>query len=149
MFTARYALSPYTKQTRFVFRGLIFHVRKDDTAHVRALCLQPMCFKFGCQYWGVRFLWGVCFHPSDYMMPHSAIPQWSYLLSWENRIPDICGVYSEERCTRWHSWLSDCATRRRVAGSIRSGVFDHWPHYGPVVDPASVRNEYEGYLLGG
>ena len=58
--------------------------------------------------------------------------------------------------TRWRSWLRHCATSRKVAGSIPddvTGIF-LWhnpsrPHYGPGVDSASNRNEYQEYFLGG
>jgi len=53
-------------------------------------------------------------------------------------------------------WLRCCATNRKVAGSILASVsrffFDiksFWSHYGPGVDSASNRNEYQEYFLGG
>jgi hypothetical protein len=53
-------------------------------------------------------------------------------------------------------WLRCCATNRKVAGSIPAGVngffIDIKPfrsHYGPGVDSASDRNEYQEYFLGG
>ena len=52
-------------------------------------------------------------------------------------------------------WLRCCATNRKVAGSIPAGVsrsFIHMKsfrsHYGPGVDSASNRNEYQEYFLG-
>jgi len=52
-------------------------------------------------------------------------------------------------------WLSCCATNRKVAGSISPGVTGIFmdikslrSHYGPGVDPASNRNEYQDYFLG-
>jgi len=51
--------------------------------------------------------------------------------------------------------LRCCATNRKVAGSIPAGVsgfFVHIKsfrsHYGPRVDSASNRNEYQEYFLG-
>ena len=47
-------------------------------------------------------------------------------------------------------WLRCCATNRKVAGSIPAcvGIF-HWHKiYGPGVDSASNRNEYQEYFLG-
>ena len=39
---------------------------------------------------------------------------------------------------------------RKVAGSISDGVIGIFrPHYGPGVDSASNRNEYQEYFLGG
>jgi hypothetical protein len=48
-------------------------------------------------------------------------------------------------------WLTCCATIRKVAGSIPAGVSDtksFRSHYGPGVDSASNRNEYQEYFLG-
>jgi len=52
-------------------------------------------------------------------------------------------------------WLRCCATKRKVTGSIPSGVSgffieikSFWSHYGPGVDSASNRNEYQEYFLG-
>jgi len=53
-------------------------------------------------------------------------------------------------------WLRCCATNRKVAGSIPAGVNGFFidkksfrSHYGPGVDSASNRNEYQEYFLGG
>jgi hypothetical protein len=40
--------------------------------------------------------------------------------------------------------LRNCATNRKVAGSIPDGVL--LPPYGPVVDSASNRNEYQDFF---
>ena len=52
-------------------------------------------------------------------------------------------------------WLRCCATIRKVAGSIPAGfsgffidIKSFWSHYGPEVDSASNRNEYQKYFLG-
>ena len=52
-------------------------------------------------------------------------------------------------------WLRCCATNRKVAGSIPAGVIGFFidikffrSHYGPGVDSASNRNEYQEYFLG-
>jgi len=52
-------------------------------------------------------------------------------------------------------WLRRCATIRKVAGSIPAGVSGFFidiksfqSHYGPGVDSASNRNEYQEYFLG-
>ena len=52
-------------------------------------------------------------------------------------------------------WLRCCAINRKVAGSIPAGVSgfsigikSFRSHYGPGVDSASNRNEYQEYLLG-
>jgi len=52
-------------------------------------------------------------------------------------------------------WLRCCATNRKVAGSIPTGVSGFFidiksfrSHYGPGVDSASNRNEYQEYFLG-
>jgi len=49
-------------------------------------------------------------------------------------------------------WLRRCATNRKVASSIPAGNFidrkSFRSHYGPGVDSASNRNEYQEYFLG-
>jgi len=52
-------------------------------------------------------------------------------------------------------WLRCCATNRKVAGLISAGVSRFFidtksfrSHYGPGVDSASNRNEYQEYFLG-
>jgi hypothetical protein len=52
-------------------------------------------------------------------------------------------------------WLRCCATNRKVAGSIPAGVNGFFidiksfrSHYGPGLDSASNRNEYQEYFLG-
>ena len=52
-------------------------------------------------------------------------------------------------------WLRFCATNRKVAGSIPAGVIGIFvdlkslrSHYGPGVDSASNRNEYQEHFLG-
>jgi len=52
-------------------------------------------------------------------------------------------------------WLGFCATNPKVAGSIPSGVIGIFhciksfrSHYGPGVDSASIRNEYQKHFLG-
>ena len=52
-------------------------------------------------------------------------------------------------------WLRCCATNRKVAGSIPAGINGFFIdiksfqlHYGPGVDSASNRNEYQQYFLG-
>jgi len=52
-------------------------------------------------------------------------------------------------------WLRCCATNRKVAGSTPAGVTGFFidiksyrSHYGPGVDSASNRNEYQEHFLG-
>ena len=52
-------------------------------------------------------------------------------------------------------WLRCCATNRKIAVSIPAGVSEFFidiksfrSHYGPGVDSASNRNEYQEYFLG-
>jgi hypothetical protein len=64
----------------------------------------------------------------------------------------INGSVTWGRGARWRSWLSHCATSRKVAGSIPDGVigiFHFRPHCGLGVDSSSNRNEYQKYILGG
>jgi hypothetical protein len=48
----------------------------------------------------------------------------------------------------WRSWLRHYTACRKVAGSIPDGVVI-FIYYGPGVDSAPNRNEYQGYFLGG
>ena len=41
------------------------------------------------------------------------------------------------------------ALRYKSEGSGFDSRWCHWPHYGPGVDSASNRNEYQEYFLGG
>jgi len=48
-------------------------------------------------------------------------------------------------------WLRCCSTNRKVAGSITAGVIDiksFRSHFGPGVDSAFNRNEYQEHFLG-
>ena len=52
-------------------------------------------------------------------------------------------------------WFRRCATSRKVAGSIPAGVSGFFidiksfrSQYGPGIDSASNRNEYQVYFLG-
>ena len=59
------------------------------------------------------------------------------------------------RGTAVAQWLRCCATNRKVAGSIPAGVIGFFidikpfrSHYGPGVDSASNRNEYQEHFVG-
>jgi hypothetical protein len=68
-------------------------------------------------------------------------------------------IIKPTRCTKGTAvaqWLRCCATNWKVAGSILAGVSGFFngiiffrSHYGPGVDSASNRNEYQEYFLGG
>ena len=60
-----------------------------------------------------------------------------------------------ERGTAAAQWLKCCVTNRKVVGSTPAGVNGFFieikslrSHYGPGVDSASNRNEYQEYFLG-
>jgi len=62
----------------------------------------------------------------------------------------ICSIF-----TAVAQWLRYCAANRKVAGSIPAGVIGFFidiksfrSQYGPGVDSASRRNEYQEYFLG-
>jgi len=62
---------------------------------------------------------------------------------------------SHKEGTAVAQWLRCCATSRKVSGSIPAGVSGFFIdikflqlHYGPGVDSASNRNEYQEYFLG-
>ena len=63
-------------------------------------------------------------------------------------------VHCNTTTTTVAQWLRCCATNRKVAGSIPAGVSGFFidvkslrSHYGPWVDSASNRNEYQEYFL--
>ena len=66
------------------------------------------------------------------------------------------GVTSREhKGTAVAKYLRSCASNQKVAGSIPDGVSGFFidiksflSHYGPGVDSASNRNEYQEYFLG-
>jgi len=68
-------------------------------------------------------------------------------------------LFHTSTCFEWGTavaqWLRCCATNQKVAGSIPAGVSGFFidiksfqSHYGPGVDSASNRNEYQEYFLG-
>ena len=64
-------------------------------------------------------------------------------------------LYHLEPGTAVAQWLRCCATNRKVTRSIPAGVSGFYidiksfrSHYGPGVDPASNRKEYQEYFLG-
>jgi len=68
--------------------------------------------------------------------------------------PGIYFWYSVLLGTEVAQWLRCCAKNRKVAGSIPVGVIGFFvdiksfrPYYGPGVDSASNRNEYQEYFL--
>ena len=68
---------------------------------------------------------------------------------------NINNINSIKLGTAVAQWLRCCATNQKVAGSIPacvSGFFidikSFRSHYGPGVDEASNRNEYQEYFLG-
>jgi len=63
--------------------------------------------------------------------------------------------YINTRGTTVAQWLRCCATNLEVTGSIPAGVSGIFidiksfrSHYGPGVESASNRNEYQEYVLG-
>jgi len=67
---------------------------------------------------------------------------------------NIITKYKPTKGTAVAQWLRCCATNRKVAGSIPAGVSGFFidikffrSHYGPEVDSASKRNEYQEYFL--
>jgi len=63
-------------------------------------------------------------------------------------------IYYHDKGNGVAQWLRCCATNRKVTGSIPVGVSGFFidiksfrSHYGPGVDSASNRNEYQEYFL--
>ena len=68
--------------------------------------------------------------------------------------PGIFSPLCSRRETAVAQWVRCCATNRKIAGSIPAGVSGFFidiksfrSHYGPGVDPASNRSEYQEYFL--
>jgi len=68
---------------------------------------------------------------------------------------EIISLNSINQRTAVAQWLRCCATNRMVVGSIPAGVIGFFidiksfrSHYGPGVDSASNRNEYQEHFLG-
>ena len=66
----------------------------------------------------------------------------------------ICSTY-RHMGTAVAQWLRCCATNWKIAGSIPAGVSGFFidiksfrSHYGPGVDSASNKNEYQEHFLG-
>ena len=64
-------------------------------------------------------------------------------------------MYPQISGTAVAQWLRRCATNRKGAGSIPAGVSGFFvdiksfrSHYGPGLDSASNRNEYQEHFLG-
>ena len=73
----------------------------------------------------------------------------------EERLAGFFKVRTIKSGTAVAQWLRCCATNRKVAGSIPVGVSGFFidiksfrSHYGPGVDSASNRNEYQEHFLG-
>ena len=67
----------------------------------------------------------------------------------------MCQLLPRRVGTAVVQWLRCCATNRKVAGSIPAGVSGFFidiksfrSHYGPGVDSACNKNEYQEYFLG-
>ena len=76
------------------------------------------------------------------------------LTRYEKELSWINLTYCHEMGTAVAQWLKCCATNSKVAGSIAAGVSGFFidiksfrTHYGPGVDSASNRNEYQEYFL--
>ena len=70
------------------------------------------------------------------------------------RLGDFPICYEPQWGTAVAQWLRCCVTNRKVAGSIPAGVSGFFidiksfrSHYGPGVDSASNRNEYQEHFL--
>jgi len=78
-----------------------------------------------------------------------------YSLKFQRKTHEYMNYSSDLFHTAVAQWLRCCATNRKVAGSMPAGVSGFFidiksfpSHYGPGVDSASNRNEYQEYFLG-
>ena len=91
--------------------------------------------------------WTVTFRPIFYRLSHTML-----CTPWD---PSFTAAYLLTLGTAVAQWLRCCATNHKVAGSIPGGVIGFFidikyfrSHYGPGVDSASNRKEYQEYFLG-
>jgi len=89
------------------------------------------------------------------VLPDRAIRGQSHYFIYRPCTPLISDGWSEVKEVLNLCQLRCCVTNRKVAGSIPAGVSGFFfdiksfrSHYGPGVDPASNRNEYQEYFLG-
>ena len=106
----------------------------------RLACLQTVVFSV------------VVRHPRCVFINYNRINQLPNTTIWWL---DICCLLHRYRGIAVAQWLRCCATIRKVAGSIPAGVSGFFidiksfrSYYGPGVDSASNRNEYQEYFLG-
>ena len=76
-------------------------------------------------------------------------------MDWNVLVIKLLGITNRQLGTAVAQWLRCCAANRKVAGSIPAGVIGFFidiksfgSHYGPGVDSASNRNEYQEHFLG-
>ena len=91
---------------------------------------------------------------STLYQPERVIVCCLFLKDLERSVRRIYVMLTKKWGPQWLSWLRHCATSLKVAGSIPDyviGIF-HWQsfrsHYGPGVDSAINRDEYQEYFLG-
>jgi len=76
----------------------------------------------------------------------------NYFIPFHNSLRRISLELYIREGTAVAQWLRCCAINRKVAGSIPARFFidikSFRSHYGPGVDSASNRNEYQEYFLG-
>ena len=78
-----------------------------------------------------------------------------YTSSTVTHIEHSISILNIKICTMVPQWFRCCATNRKVAGSIPASVIVFFidmksfrSHYGPGVESASNRNEYQEHFLG-
>jgi hypothetical protein len=149
VFTARYALSPYIKQTRFVFKGL--NVKWLDKIPNEELWQRKKQALIEKEIKERKWRWighPLC-KPQDAIERHALVwkPQGTRRrvrprITWKRTVKrelqnvgigtkgkeKIMYYSRHRRGPRCRSWLRHCATSRQVAGSIPDGAigFFHW-----------------------
>ena len=93
-------------------------------------------------------------YTNSYSLAQSMMTLFPWLCKFTS-LPFVYVCVHRYRGTAVAQWLRCCATNRKVAGSIPAGVSGFFidiksfrSHYGPGVDSASNRNEYQEYFLG-
>ena len=130
--------------------GVTIHLRKEGISIAGKSKLQNSASGKQGADWRERFSIGFFFFFFFFFPPRTQcitgmfLGEFPYHINRINKVrPWMC------------QWLRCCATNRKVAGSIPASVIGFFidiksfrSHYGPGVDSASNRNEYQKHFLG-
>ena len=110
----------------------------------------------GCPWYYTKSKYESIHREDVSILPSAVIRIPQYMIVFQNKGPLVFLIgYWKAPGTAVAEWLRCCATNRKVARSIPASVSGFFidiksfrSHYGPGVDLASNRNEYQEYILG-